>query len=166
MPSEPYQNRLFKEVYAMTSVLRKPLSGIVSGYHELPYILVAPDESDPSRSMEISGKITVSPKFVISAEHLGESFAEVFDPATFSDDIQGRLFSFAYSSKRSVKVQSERFSITNHEEKADECVNRINDRLLMQENIRTGLILGPRFKYYPISIDRFINEILDREFRI
>jgi hypothetical protein len=63
-------------------------------------------------------------------------------------------------------VQSERFSITNHEEKADEYVNRVNDRLFMQENIRTGLILGPRFKYYPISIDRFINEILDREFRI
>ena len=51
-------------------------------------------------------------------------------------------------------------------ENADDHLDRVHDTLLMQENIKTGLILGPYLKYYPISIDRFINEIIDREFRV
>jgi hypothetical protein len=162
----PYRNRILAEIYHKTSVLRKPITGIVSGYHELPYVLVAPDDDDPSRSMEITGLINVSPKFVLTPEYLGETFGDVFDPETFSDEIQGRLFSFSYSTRRNVKVESQRFTIANHDEKAEERANRVNDRLLLQENIKTGLILGPRFKYYPISIDKFINEILNREFRV
>ncbi|MBD3393547.1 MAG: hypothetical protein GF418_15545 [Chitinivibrionales bacterium] len=166
MMNDPYKNRELMEIYHKTAVVRKPVSGIVSGYHELPYILVAPDEQDPARSLQINGKINVSPKFVISPQQLGETFGEVFDPETFSEDLQGRLFSFAYSNKRNVKVESERFSITNHEEEAERHVDRVRDQLMMQENIKTGLILGPRFRYYPISLDRFISEIMDREFRV
>jgi len=38
-------------------------------------------------------------------------------------------------------------------------------RLMRREVIDTGLILAPHAKFYPISIDRFIREILDQEFR-
>ena len=160
------QNPKLHKVFHTTKIVRKPISGIVSGYHELPYILVAPDEDNPSNSVEINGKINVSPKFIISPSTLQESFGDIFDPETFDKEIEGRLFSFAYSNRKNVKVESEYFSVQNFEENANDHLDRIHDQLLSQENIKTGLIFGPRFKYYPVSIDRFINEIIDREFRI
>jgi hypothetical protein len=68
--------------------------------------------------------------------------------------------------KRNLKVENEYFSIKNLEENADARIEQVHDELLRQENLKTGLIFSPHFKYYPISIDRFINEILDREFRV
>jgi hypothetical protein len=160
------KNEHLREIFHTTNILRKPISGIVSGYHELPYILIAPDENNDTASIEINGKINVSPKFVITPDMLGESFGDVFDPETFDKEIQGRLFSFAFGRKKNVKVESEYFNIKNYEEKPEERLNRVNDQLGMQENIRTGLIFGPKFKYYPVSLDRFINEIIEREFRV
>jgi hypothetical protein len=138
----------------------------VSGYHELPYILIAPDETNESASIEINGKINVSPKFVITPNMLGDTFSDVFDPETFDKELQGRMFSFAIAHKKSVKIESEYFNIKSCEEKPQEHLDRVNDQLGVQENIRTGLIFGPMFKYYPVSIDRFINEIVEREFRV
>ncbi len=155
-----------QEVYEKTEILRKPISGIVSGYHELPYVLVAPDEASDSRSIEISGKINVSPKFVISSAMLNETFGEVFDPETFSDDIQGRVFSFGYAQKRNVKIESEYLTIKNIDANVRAHLEAVLDSLLARENIATGLIFGPRFHYYPVSVDRFISEIIDREFRV
>ncbi len=160
------QNPELQKVFHTTRIVRKPISGIVSGYHELPYILVAPNEENPSHSVEINGKINVSPKFIISPTALQESFGDIFEAETFDKDIEGRLFSFAYNNKKNMKIESEYFSIKNSEENANDLLNRVQDRLLMQENIKTGLIMGPRLKYYPISLDRFINEIIDREFRV
>ena len=160
------QNPKLQKVFHTTKIVRKPISGIVSGYHELPYILIAPDDDNPSHSVEINGKINVSPKFIISPDTLGETFGNIFDPETIDKEIEGRLFSFAYSHKKNLKVESEYFTVKNYEENPNEHIDRVHDKLLMQENIKTGLIFGPHFKYYPISIDRFINEILDREFRV
>ena len=160
------QNPKLHKVFLTTKIVRKPISGIVSGYHELPYILIAPNDDNPSHSVEINGKINVSPKFIISPDTLSETFSDIFDPETIDKEIEGRLFSFAYSNKKNLKVESEYFTVKNYEENPNEHIDRVHDKLLMQENIKTGLILGPHFKYYPISIDRFINEILDREFRV
>lgn len=166
MSSYYSQNPKLQKIFHTTKIVRKPISGIVSGYHELPYILVAPDDENPSRSIEINGKINVSPKFIISPSSLNETFGDIFDPETIDKEIEGRLFSFAYSNKKSLKIKSEYFTVKNYEENPNEHIDRVHDTLLMQENIKTGLIFGPHFKYYPISIDRFINEILDREFRV
>jgi hypothetical protein len=160
------KNQFLKEIFNRTDIVRKPISGIVSGYHELPYILVAPDEGNESASVEINGKINVSPKFIITANMLGETFGDVFDPETFDKELQGRMFSFTYTNKKNVKIESEYFNVQNFNEKPEEHLNRLNDQLGSQENIRTGLIFGPKFKYYPVSLDRFINEIVDREFRV
>ncbi len=160
------KNEFLREIFFKTNIVRKPISGIVSGYHELPYILVAPDEANESASIEINGKINVSPKFVITPNMIGETFGDVFDPETFDRELQGRLFSFAYASKKNVKIENEYFNVKNYEEKPEERLSRLNDQLGSQENIRTGLIFGPKFKYYPVSIDRFINEIVEREFRV
>ncbi len=154
-----------QEMFERTEILRKPISGIVSGYHELPYVLIAPRGEEPDGSVRIDGKISVSPKFVISPQSLGDAFGDVFDPETFENDLQGRLFSFG-GHRKQLKVASEYFQKTESEEPAQELVNRTLDELLQQEDIRTGLILAPKLEYYPVSIDRFITEITDREFRV
>lgn len=160
------QSELFREIFYKTMILRKPITGIVSGYHQLSYILIAPDEENTAHAIEINGKINVSPKFIISPTALQETFGDVFDPETFDKDLQGRFFSFALGNKRNFKVKNEFFQMKNIEEKSEEYSKKVLDQLLMQENITTGLIVGPRFKYYPVSIDRFINEILEREFNV
>lgn len=159
-----HHNPKFQKIFLTTRILRKPICGIVSGYHVLPYVLVAPNEENPAHSVEIQGKINVSPKFVISAADLSETFGDVFDPETFDNEIQGRLFSFAYNSNKQVKVKNENFTIQNFELNVQDRLDQVQDNLLMQENVNTGLIFGPHFKYYPISLDRFINEIIEREF--
>jgi hypothetical protein len=160
------KNELFKEIFHKTIILRKPITGIVSGYHQLSYILIAPDEDNSEHAVEINGKINVSPKFIISPAMLQETFGDVFDPETFDKDLQGRFFSFAFGNKKNYKVENEYFQVKNIEEKSEEYSQKVLDRLLMQENISTGLIVGPRFKFYPVSIDKFINEIIEREFNV
>ena len=166
MHKTPWEgNPLLRAVYHDTNVMRKPITGIVSGYHELPYVLVSPDEEDEGRSICINGKINVSPRFILSADSLGEGFSELFDSETFDASLQGRLFSFVYQRKKSIKLSSEKFEIAPVEESAQGYLDRVLDRLMREENTATALIYGPRFEYYPISIDRFVNEVLEREFR-
>jgi hypothetical protein len=158
------ENPVLKNIYLQTHIVRKPISGIISGYHELPYILITPDDENPLHSIEINGKVNVSPRFVISASALTESFGEVFDPETFDKDLQGRLFSFSFARKKNLKVKSEYCNINNLEINPKEYVDTIHDRLQMSENVNTALVFGPAFQYYPVSIDRFITEIVEREF--
>ncbi|MDR3013194.1 MAG: hypothetical protein LBU70_08295 [Chitinispirillales bacterium] len=159
-------NEALRDIYERTDILRKPISGIVSGYHDLPYIMIAPAGENGRRTAEVTGRISVSPKFILSAEALIETFGEVFDPDTFDKDIEGRIFSFAYMGRRNVKVENAHFSLHYHNEPPDEYVERVADDLMRQEDTRTGLISGPNLRYYPISIDRFISEMLEREFRV
>jgi hypothetical protein len=159
-------NETLSEVYHKTNILRRPISGIISGYHQLPYILIAPSDNNPSHTIEINGKINVSPRFILSPQTVRETFGEIFDPDTFNREIQGRVFSFAYLANKPVKLENEYFKLQNFEEKPEEHLNRVHESLLMQENTRTGLIFGPKFQYYPVSVDRFIAEIVEREFRV
>ncbi|MCU0609805.1 MAG: hypothetical protein MUF22_08580 [Chitinispirillaceae bacterium] len=169
MALSPYNNssEAMREAYAMTEILRKPVSGIVSGYHNLSYILIAPGDENSMHTVEITGQISVSPKFIISAESLQETFGDIFDPSTFDREIRGRMFSFACRRDgKPVKIHSERFSLDRLEVGPQDHLNRKNDELMRQEDTRTGLIFSPNFQYYPVSIDRFISEIVDREFRV
>jgi len=159
-------NETLKEVYYKTEILRKPISGIVSGYHELPYILITPRDENRALTIEVNGKINVSPKFVISPHALQATFGEIFDPETFNQDLQGRVFSFAYADNRQLSIENEYFRMEIFEERPEEHLDRVNDMLMSEENTRTGLIFGPRFRYYPVSIDRYISEIIEREFRV
>jgi len=49
-----------RHVFDETQVVRKPLTGIITGYHVLPYILVAPEHDHPARAVEVRGRIRVS----------------------------------------------------------------------------------------------------------
>ncbi|NLW32181.1 MAG: hypothetical protein GXY77_12085 [Fibrobacter sp.] len=159
------RNETLKEIFFKTNILRKPISGIISGYHQISYTLIAPDKEDSSFTVEINGKINVSPKFIISANSLRETFGDVFDPETFDDAIVGRVFSFGLSKRLdNLKIENKYFNLTNHKDKPQEHLERINDQLMRKEDTRTGLIFCPDVRYYPVSIDRFISDIMDREF--
>jgi len=116
--------------------------------------------------MMVRGTITVSPKFIISAHQMRETFGDVFDAETFDSDISARMFSFNYSQKKNLKIDSEKFEILQHEVAPEKLIERTKDQLEASEEIKTALIFGPQFSLYPISLDRFLHEILDREFRI
>ena len=44
-------------------------------------------------------------------------------------------------------------------------LERVLEELSQREVINTGVIATPDVRFYPVSIDRFIREILDQEFR-
>jgi len=165
-------NESMRDVYDRTDIVRKPICGIVSGYHDLPYIMVAPAVEDGNRTVEVTGRICVSPKFVISMDSFSDTFGDVFDPETFDCAIEGRIFSFASGrgaeagpGGRNVKVESRDFTMQRFDDSPGDYLERVSDLLMSREDTRTGLIFSPDFRYYPVSIDKFISEIVDREFR-
>jgi len=60
-----YDPMFLRGIFEQTRILRRPVTGIVTGYHVLPYILVGPDVEAERRAVEIRGKIRVSPRLVI-----------------------------------------------------------------------------------------------------
>jgi len=77
--AEGWQDLEFlRHVFDETRVVRKPLTGIITGYHVLPYIIVGPEEDRPHRSVEVRGRIKVSPRLVISPREVGLTYGEFF----------------------------------------------------------------------------------------
>jgi len=140
--SEPWPDpELLRSVFEGTEVLRKPISGIITGHHVLPYVLVGPHWDNPGRSVEVRGRIRVSPRLVLPVRTDGPTYGDVFsDRELMHQALIARVFSFKYAPK-------------------------VLHELLRQEVINTGVIRSPDVRYYPVSIDRFIREILDQEFR-
>ncbi len=160
-PDPEYLKRVFED----TQVLRRPITGIVTGYHVLPYILVGPDGEQRQRSVEIRGRIRVSPRLIISPRHLAQTYGELFDdPELMDKTLVGRVFSFLYSGRQNVQLESDDLRIIRAERDPKSQIERALDDLMREEILDTGVILSPDVKFYPVSIERFIAEILDREF--
>ncbi len=161
-----YDPELLKSIFDQTQVLRKPVTGIIAGYHVLPYILVGPQEERGQRSVEIRGKIRVSPRLVISPSYKGPTYGELFDdPEMMDRALVARVFGFLYTPKHHVQLEGEELRITKSDRDPRAQLNLALDELMRREIINTGLISCPRIKFYPISIERFLTEILDEEFR-
>jgi hypothetical protein len=155
---------LLRRVFEDTRVLRKPLTGIISGYHVLPYILVAPERDRPRRAVEVRGRIRVSPRLVITAGDQTPTYGDTFADRELMDTaIVARVFSFRYASR--VSLESEDLQIRRHELDSHVQLERVLDDLARREVIDTGVISSPDAGLYPVSLDRFIREILDQEFR-
>jgi hypothetical protein len=163
--SEPWDDtELLRHVFDETRVVRRPLSGIITGYHILPYIIVGPEAERPSRSVEVRGRIKVSPRLVISPGRDGPTYGELFGERELMDHrLVARVFSFRYASK--VVLESEDLAIRRHEHDPGRHLERVLDELSRREVIDTGVIVSPDARFYPVSLDRFIREILDQEFR-
>ena len=157
---------LFKSIFEGTQVRRKPLRGIIAGYHVLPYILIGPQEEQQQRSVEIRGKIRVSPRLVLAPGHHGQTYGELFQDLEVMDQaLVARVFSFLYTSRHQVTLEHEDLKITRNERDPEAQIHRALNELMRREIIDTGVILCPRVRFYPVSIDRFITEILEQEFR-
>ena len=160
-----FEPEYLKRVFEDTQVLRKPITGILTGYHVLPYILVGPDEERTQQSIEIRGTIRVSPRLVLSPRHLGQTYGELFnDPEVMDKTLVGRVFSFLYAARQNVQLESDDLRIIRAERDPRSQIERALDDLMREEILNTGVILSPDVKFYPVSIERFIAEILDREF--
>jgi hypothetical protein len=164
VPSEWDDAEFLQHVFDDTNVLRKPLRGIITGYHVLPYILVGAEHDRPGRSVEVRGRIKVSPRLVISPGRDGPTYGELFGEHELMDQrIVARIFSFKYAGR--VSLESDDLKILRHERDASTHVERVLEELSQREIIDTGVIVSPDPRFYPVSVDRFIREILDQEFR-
>ncbi len=160
-PDPEYLKRVFED----TQVLRKPIAGIVAGYHVLPYVLVGPDTEQSQHAVEIRGKIRVSPKLILTPRHLGQTYEQLFDdPQLMDRALVGRVFSFLYAGRHNVQLENEDLTIIKADREPRVQLDRALDELMQREILDTGVIFAPDVKFYPISIERFITEILDREF--
>lgn len=150
-----------------TRILRKPYTGIVSGYHRLPYILVGPDFTNEKHSVEIRGRIHVSPRLILTANPNHATFGEMFeDKDLMNKQISARMFSFLYTNKyNNLKIQNEDLKINRSEDSPQDKEASVMDEMLRREVVDTAVIGCPNVEYYPISLERFIQEILDREFK-
>ncbi len=157
---------LFRSIFDQTQVLRKPLRGIIAGYHVLPYILVGAPEEQSQRSVEIRGKIRVSPKLVLAPGRHGQTYGDLFHEQEVMDQaLVARVFSFLYTARHQVTLEHEDLKVIRSDRDPETQIRRALDELLRREIIDTGVILCPRVRFYPVSIDRFITEILEQEFR-
>ena len=163
--SERWQDPEFlRHVFDQTQVVRKPLHGIITGYHVLPYILVGAEPDHPGRSVEVRGRIKVSPRLVLAAGGDGPTYGEVFGETELMDHrLVARVFSFRYAPR--VALESEDLRIRRQERDAHGHLERVLEELARREVINTGVIASPDARFYPVSLDRFIREILDQEFK-
>jgi hypothetical protein len=149
-----------------------PLTGIVSGYHTLPFTLVGPNENPESSapvtgSVKLTGKISVSPKLVIPVSPQDERFADIFpENEPFMDrSLISRVFSFRLASRRDLNVRNEHLSVETLPERDEEILEKILNELSRAEIINRGVIWCPDPHFYPVSLERFIVAVLDREFK-
>src|SRR5438552_16836323 len=89
---------LLQHVFDETTVLRKPLRGIIAGYHVLPNILVGTDHAAPARSVEVRGRIKVSPRLVIAPGRDGPTYGDLFGESELMDQrVVASVFRCMYS---------------------------------------------------------------------
>ncbi len=153
-----------RHIFEETRVLRRPLTGIIAGYHVLPYILVGPEPDRPGRAVEVRGRIRVSPRLVLAPGRDGPTYGELFgERELMHHGLIARVFSFRYAPR--LTLESEDLTISRQDRDAESHLERVMEELARREVINTGLIASPDPRFYPVSIDRFIREILDLEFR-
>lgn len=164
MDGEWQDEELLRHVFEQTRVVRKPVAGIITGYHVLPYILVGEEREHPGRSVEVRGRIKVSPRLIFAPGRDGPTYGELFGERELMDHrLVARIFSFRYAPR--VALESEDLKIRRHDRDPEGQVERVLDELMQREIVNTGVIVSPDVRFYPVSIDRFIREILDQEFR-
>src|SRR5215475_7226433 len=99
-----------RHIFEATRVVRRPMAGIITGYHVLPYILVGGELDHPGRSVEVRGRIRVSPRLVIAPGRDGPTYGELFgERELMHRTLLARFFSFRYASR--VQMENEDLKI-------------------------------------------------------
>lgn len=155
-----------RAIYENTHIVRRPTYGIITGYHELPYICVGHDHDAGHGSIKVTGRIHVSPRLVLTPEHFGPKYEEIFGTDNTDIEIAGRMFGFMGFRGKPVDCKSEHLEVSRQPEDLETAVANALDHLARHEDITTGVFVTPDSRYYPVSIERFIASILDEEFRM
>ncbi len=159
-------------VYQNTEIRRSPITGIVSGYHNLPFTLIGPNDEPDSLpnnpgSLKLTGKISVSPKLVIPVSPHDERFADIFpeDEPFMDRSLVSRIFSFGASNRKNLRIRNEHLAVEAFPNSGADLLARVLDELSRGEILNTGVIWCPAPRFYPVSLERFIISILGREFQ-
>jgi hypothetical protein len=167
-----------RRVFERTEIRRAPLVGIVKGYHTLPFSLVGPDDAvaddagdgaepeSPTRgSVLLRGKISVSPKLILPIGPGAESFGEAFpeDEPYMDDALRARVFAFAVGKGRNLRVRNEHLSVETFADSDALLLERVLDELDRGEVIDRAVIWCPEPRFYPVSLEKFILSVLERE---
>jgi hypothetical protein len=153
-----------RQIFQHTKIVRKPTYGIISGYHELPYICLGSAQEEGRQTTEIRGKIQVSPRFVIRPPQYEPCYEEIFGQENVDDALVGRIFGFLGFRGKPVECKSERIAVKHLNLPIEHALGNALDELERMEDIRTGVIITPNSRYYPVSIERFIASIVEHEF--
>lgn len=155
-----------RDIFERTEIVRKPRYGIVSGYHELPYICLGDSQESGSRTTEVRGTVQVSPRFLIRPSEYEPSYEQIFGTEHVDSALAGRIFGFYGFRGRPVECNSEQLKVNHLNESKDQALARALDELARYEDITTGVILTPNSQYFPVSIERFIASVLEDEFSV
>ena len=155
-----------REIYQRTRIIKKPTYGIVSGYHELPYVCLGERHDVEHGTMRVRGKVQVSPRFVIRPSHYEPSYEEIFGEENVDAELTGRLFGFMGFRGRPVECTSDHLEVKNLEAHLDRVLADTLDELERHEDIVTGVIISPNSRFFPVSVERFIASILNDEFSL
>ncbi|HET7874293.1 MAG TPA: hypothetical protein VFN71_02110, partial [Methylomirabilota bacterium] len=141
MFGERHDPEFLKHLFEATEILRKPMSGIIAGYHVLPYILIGPQQDQPTRSVEVRGRIKVSPRLILAPGRARQTYGELFQERELMDQaLVARVFSFVYSSRHQVTLENEDLKIERWDRNPQAQVERALDELTQREVINTGVI--------------------------
>src|SRR6266849_4652220 len=123
MFGEKHDPEFLKHLFETTEILRKPVAGIIAGYHVLA----------PGRA--------------------GQTYGDLFKEHELMDEaLVARVFSFAYSNRHQVTLESEDLRIQRWDRNPQAQVERALDELSQREVITTGVILAPNVRFYPVSL--------------
>lgn len=154
-----------RRILTEIQIVRRPYLGIVSGYHELGYRVLGPEVKERPGSVQVSGRLMVSPKLIWTPAQAQKTFGELFEEREIMDAaLVGRVFAFPAVASGSLNVQSEYLKVTRHEWSPEVLTEKVLDELLRREETGTAVLRTPDIRFYPLAVQRFIHEILGEEF--
>lgn len=171
-----------RDVFERTEIRRSPITGIVRGYHVLPFSLVGPgnaahleaeasgisDQDAPATgSVLLTGRISVSPRLVIPVTPEPERFGDAFpEEAPFMDrSLVARVFTFAAGKGKGLRVRNEHLAVESYADSDALLLERVLDEHDRAETVDRAVIWCPEPRFYPVSLEKFILSVLDREFK-
>ena len=154
-----------RELFDQTVVIRQPRFGIVSGYHELPYVCLGQSVESGYSTTQVRGRVQVSPRFLIRPSQFEPNYEDIFGEDHVDSALVGRMFGVLGFRGRPVECKSEYLELKHLDAPVDRVLSETLDQLERNEDITTGVIISPDARYYLVSVERFISSVLEDEFQ-
>lgn len=159
-------NRLLRAIYDQTRIVRRPTYGIITGYHEVPFVVLGESHEPGRTSTRIRGKIRVSPQLLLRPPSAEARYDDIFGEEQVDEVLVGRVFGFLGFRGRPVECTSDHLEVAHHDRSVELLLEEVLEDIEYREDITVGVVVTPDTRYYPVSIERLIASILDDEFRL